>query len=249
MNSKIIGLVFSLIVIYCAYLPVVSGDDIDLGGEPSYSLLIETSNKQLNHGDSFEIELSIAGLGDVEVSDFVVSIPAELPRDKKIKFTEIVLIPIGNNTYHHIATKTNQSSRFWYLIPNIFYQLPEINQTNHSGMFSGASPLPVGQARFTIDAYDYAPFTIDFIIADDAPSGDHEMPITYNYKSNGKWYQDKEYIKIHINRFYETNTFYIIAAIFTILGLTVLIIEIIKGAFDARKFFKKSDSKAWWHFW
>lgn len=226
-SIRIIGVVLSLMV----YLPIVIGYDINLGGEPSYSLLIETSNTQLNHGDSFKIELSLAGLGEVETSNILVLIPSNLPKDKKVKFTEIDFMQTSNNTYRPMTTVTDKPPRFWFMVPNEYYELISINSINFSAnhVLSGASPLSIAQARYTVGNYDYALYTIDCVIADDAPGGDNEIPITYNYKSKGKWYQDKEYIKIHVNRFYETDTFFLIASLLTILSFIALIMQIGRG--------------------
>lgn len=193
-----------------------------LGGEPSYSLLLTTSNTQLNNGDNFTIEIRISGMGDVNVSKIVFSIPQYIPKDKNVTLMMMNFSPAnGNpNNIHVEPIVLTRPPGFWILIPNVIYKLTLIDETAtfYGDKPSGASPLAIGES--------ITPFMINFKIADDAPPGDHDVSIIYCYKDeNQKWYQDKQIIKIHIKRFYEDTWFQVIASLATVLGLFVLIFE------------------------
>jgi hypothetical protein len=184
--------------------------------------LLTTSNTQLSRGDNFTIEIRISGMGDVNVSKIVFSIPQYIPKDKIVTLMMMKFSPI-NDKPKIISTEPITLTRppgFWILIPNIIYNLSPIDETTtfYGDKLSGASPLTVGES--------ITPFMINFKIANDAPPGDHDILIIYCYKDNNqKWYQDKQIIQIHIKRFYEDTWFQVIASLATILGLFVLIFE------------------------
>lgn len=247
-NTKIIKLISPSIIIIILYLYGASGstNTFDLGGEPSYSLLIKTNNTQLNLKDNFKIELIISGSGDVDFSKIFVFIPEYIVMSKKIKVTKI------NYTCAEIDRLTNtklcrgepitrdETPSFWSLIPSNYYENPYISGKDQyfGTQLTGAAPISFGEVMYSPNSSiaHYAPLTIDFAIADDAPPGDHNIQITYSYKNRERWYQDRQDIKIHVNRFYETYYFYIITAVFTLLSFIVLITQIIK---DLRNLWNK----------
>jgi hypothetical protein len=222
MSSRVRAMFILLLVAYlCTFLghcSVVTS----LDGEPSYSLMLTTSNTQLSSGDNFTIEIRISGMGDVNVSKIVFSIPQYIPNDKIVTLMMMNFTPINDNpsNIHTEPIILTRPPGFWILIPNVIYDLILIDETAtfYGDKLSGASPLTLGES--------IAPYMIHFKIADDAPPGDHDISIIYCYKDNNqKWYQDKQTIKIHIKRFYENAWFQVIASVATILGLFVLIFE------------------------
>jgi|WetSurSiteA1Bulk_404760.scaffolds.fasta_scaffold32172_1 hypothetical protein len=49
--------------------------DMSFNGEPSYNILVHTSDPHLDPGDKFKIEIFISGAGDVDLSRISFSIP------------------------------------------------------------------------------------------------------------------------------------------------------------------------------
>jgi len=183
------------------------------------------------------MDLYISGSGDVDFSKLYVSIPDYIPKNRKINLTKINFACTDINPFtktqicHGEPITAIETPTFWNWISPYYYRSPYINGNDEfSGLpISGSAPMIVGEGNI-LDSKgtSHAPFSINFTVAEDAPPGDHDISITYSYQNKGKWYEDRQNIKVHINRFYETDKFYSIAAAFTILSFIVLMIQIIK---------------------
>jgi len=68
-------------------------------------------------------------------------------------------------------------------------------------------------------------YPFEFVIAHDAPGGDHNIIINYMYKFQNKWYSDDRIVTVHVNRFYEKTWFYIIALTISALSLIIFAAE------------------------
>jgi hypothetical protein len=60
---------------------------MSFNGEPSYNILVHTSDPHLDPGDKFKIEIFISGAGDVDLSRISFSIPQFIVKGGKVKLT------------------------------------------------------------------------------------------------------------------------------------------------------------------
>ncbi len=252
--SAIKNSLISLILIYLviSYLSEISGSTstFDLGGEPHYSIIVETNKNQLNQNDNFKMNLSFSGLGNVSFSRLFILVPDNIIKDKIIKVTKInyTCSDINFTTNTKICKGEpivrNESPRFWTLIPNNYYQHPHIvGEDQYSGTkLEGAAPFSFSEVMYSPNSSMeyYPPVTIDFVVAGNAKPGDYNIQIIYDYKSKDEWYQDRQETKIHINRFYENDTFLYYTQYFAILGFIVLIMQFCK---DIKTFWNWSKNK------
>jgi|GEM_PF-2734464 hypothetical protein len=186
----------------------------DFSGDTSYNILIQTSRTQLNPGDHLRIELFITGLGDVEISKLYVVIPVQLPSNGKINFTDRKYNRISPSEFKSYYESRNFSSNgFYHLISKNTYMMLDISaiegleEAFQGTDLSGASGLILGETRTNDNPTYFAPYTIDFIIAENASAGDYKISILYTYGNLNRWYQDEEVINVHINYIYEREYF------------------------------------------
>ena len=173
-------------------------------GEPQYAIKALTSDTTLDQGSKFRMELYITGAGDVNLSRIFVSIPKYIVNNGKVKLTELKYIPIdpGNGTYRgKPEINDSMNSSFYLPVDPILYQLPA-----ERGEIFSPKMLILGEASYLVNETYYAPFTVDFVIAKNATGGDREIYINYIYKYINKWYQDTKIIRVHINHWYETDS-------------------------------------------
>lgn len=234
-SRKLISIFTVTIIILC--IPGVIGSTIDLSGEPSYSLLIKTSNTQLNPKNNFTFDIFLSGLGNVDFSKLVVSISRDIVKGGKVNYTEIdyddcTADPINNSK--ELCGKTISGPvdpSFWTPVSNDYYRTVKNKelQNEFSGKLVGAATI--GELTYALkpDQPQRAPFSVSFVIADDAPPGDHNIEIVYTYGNKGKWFQDKQTIKIHVNRFYEKEWFHKITTLLAYLSIVVLSMQFIIG--------------------
>ena len=74
-----------------------------------------------------------------------------------------------------------------------------------------------------IKGISYAPFNVDFVIAGNAPTGDHTISMYLFYRIRNNWYLDKKDILIHINHWYEMGSYQLILTIISVLTFIILL--------------------------
>ena len=161
----------------------------DYEGIPVYCLTIVATSPVVDRGDEFDIKLYISGAGEVDFGQISTTIPPEIVECNRIVYTNVDMTKTPAGYREHIYDKTRFQSR---LDPR-FYQRIFFKNT------SSALPILIGEADYD----DRPPFRINFTIADDAPAGDHTITINHYYKHSGKWFSDKNELKLHVNYWYE----------------------------------------------
>jgi len=185
----------------------------NFSGDPSYTLLIQTSNTQLNPGDPFKIELFITGFGDVELSKLYVNIPEQLPNNGTINFTKRKYEYLNPSKVRASYEPNTTSPGFYHLISEDIYRMVDINEIEwleeafQRTDLIGASGLILGETKTINNPIYSAPYTIDFIIAENASAGDYKIPILYTYGNSDRWYQDERVVDLHVNYIYDSEHF------------------------------------------
>ncbi len=235
---KLIPLVLLVVSVVLVILPIgVFGNRTvlaDFSGDPSYNLLIQTSRTQFNSGDNLKIELFITGLGDVDTSKLYVVIPDQLPNNGTINFTAREYkhtSPSKVKAYYEPQNLSPPS--FYHLVSKDMYRMVDISEIEgfeeafQRADISGASGLMLGEARTTDNPTYFAPYTIDFIIAENAPARDYKISVLYTYGNLGRWYQDEGVVDVHVNYIYEREYFkwliYLVSFLAAFCGLEYII--------------------------
>jgi len=205
----------------------------DFTGDPSYNILTQTSQTQLNPGDRLRIELFITGLGDIESSKIFVTIPDKLPNIETINFTKRKYNHTDSPKFEPYYKTGHFGTNFYHLIPKDMYMMVDLSSIKgleeafQGADLSGPSGLVLGETRTTCDPTYSAPYTIDFITAENASAGDYRVHILYTYGYLGKWYQDEEFVDVHVNHIYEREYFkwiiYIVTFLAAVCGLEYII--------------------------
>jgi len=189
-------------------------DDIlaNYQGIPAYCLIVDPSSPVVDNGDEFDVKFYISGAGDVDFGQISITIPPELVGSNEVLYSYVSEVIEG---HVKLRNETGGARRQYRLNP-ICYKRGVINDS--------VLPILVGEANYE----EQPAFFINFIIADDAPAGDHTITIVHFYKNSSKWYLDKHELKIHVNAWYEKGNFgYSHLSWQTIaIGLTVLTIFI-----------------------
>jgi hypothetical protein len=194
-------------------------------GEPQYTLKIQTSDTILNPGGKFKMELGITGVGDVNLSKILVSIPQYIVKGGKIKLTTLNYswVDPKKNTVHPTPEVQDQEPSFYLILPDIWYMLV----AEGSNTFS-PKPQIFGEASYQLNGTNYAPYTIDFVIANNATAGDRDIFINFIYKYADKWYQDSKTVRLHINHWYETGFWQTFLQWAALLGFTLTFLLLMK---------------------
>lgn len=175
-------------------------------GDPSYIVVVHTSNPHVNQGDIFNAQLYISGSGNVDISRILVSIPPYLVTPESNKVTQVAFVPVDseNNTFRASYTITEDSGpRFHILLPDILYRQEVVSKSESGEEITHG--VKFGELKAIIDGKSYSPVSFAFVINDNAPGGDHNIIINYMYKYQNRWYSDDQILTLHVNRFYEKN--------------------------------------------
>lgn len=201
----------------------VSGNTPSFYGEPQYAIKVQTSDTTLDPGTPFKIELFITGAGDVNFSRISISIPDYIITKRIVKFTSLnyTVIDQKNRIIRGNPKIQNEEPSFYVIVPDILYMLPAENGDNFS-----PKPLTFGEATYQLNGTNYAPYTVDFVVANNATAGDRDISINFIYKYIDKWYQDAKTIRLHINHWYETEFWRTALELGAILGIILSLLLI-----------------------
>ena len=90
---------------------------------------------------------------------------------------------------------------------------------------------------YQLNGTNYAPYTIDFAIANNASAGDRDILISFIYKYGGKWYQDSKTIRLHINHWYEKSFWQDFLQLTILLGFALTLLLLLKEIWSIRAWF------------
>jgi hypothetical protein len=209
-------------------------------GEPQYLIKIQTSNTIVSPGEKFRMELFITGAGDVNLSKIYVSIPQYIVRGGRIKLTSLnySFVDPNNMTIHPNIKARDQSPNFYLIPPKILYEFVSDKDDNFL-----PTPKILGEVYYTLNGTNYAPYTIDFVIANNATPGDQDLFVSFIYKYSDRWFQDSKTIRLHINNWYQESLWQIFLQLAALLGfvLTVLLLvkELMSYLIKLKKYIKK----------
>jgi|LGVF01.1.fsa_nt_gb hypothetical protein len=190
---------FLLITIITMSSDIVMADtfysnNTNFHGTPSYTIYSFSDGTIVDKGDNISISLFISGAGDVDANKIRISIPPYI-----VKNDEVEIIHLAYNEQDHEI-----------LYPIFFYEESQISGNLLDVIFKeydnltnyGEKPIiysPTGTF--------YAPITLNFKVDDNAPSGDHIIPLILFYKNESQWYVSEKDITLHIRYWYEKELF------------------------------------------
>lgn len=193
---------------------------LEMSGEPSYALEIQTSSNKINPGDNFTLIIYIEGSGDVDYNKLRVNIPPYIVEKGTLNYKV--------NTFFsekRLYFRNENDTMFLIFIPNIYFignwdlnklllddDNPKLNLSNIGG----------------IDDKEGAPIIINFTASKDAPSGDHNIHLNLFYKNSNKWFMDKQVVPLHINHWYENELLQKFAIMAVAIGIIASLLGIIK---------------------
>lgn len=179
-------------------------------GEPAYTLIVHSSDPTQGRGDNYNVEVYISGVGSVDLAKLYVSIPTYIPETIEIrpdgtrlavKCNYLEFTEIKSPIYSKANLKNDpQPSTFDLTVPHYFFNRKLLN--------IDPNDLGVEGERIRWDkqywtGIHYAPFSFNFKIARNAPSGDHNIYLHLVYKDCLRWYSNCATLKIHIKQWYE----------------------------------------------
>ncbi|NLE25792.1 MAG: hypothetical protein GX625_10725 [Clostridiaceae bacterium] len=198
-------------------------------GEPAYVLIAHSSDPNKGRGEEYNVEVYISGIGDVDelpgepgyaAAKLYVSIPAYLPetfkrepnwvrlsvKSKYTEYTEIKLL----NDFKGILREGSHTSAFDCTVPlYLFHRKLLDNNPNNLGV---EGERMVWDKQWWKDTnYYYAPFSFSFTVANNAPSGDHNIYLHLVYRDCLRWYSNNITLKIHIKQWYEEDYIHFLA--------------------------------------
>lgn len=207
-------------------------------GEPQYAIKIQTTNTIVNPGEKFMMELFITGAGDVNVSKILVSIPQYVVRGGRIRLTSLnynySLVDPNNMIIHPNLEAQDQSPNFYLIPPKILYKFVSDKDDNFL-----PKPKILGEVYYMLNGTNYAPYTIDFVIANDATPGDQDIFINFIYKNSDRWFQDSKTIRLHINHWYEKSFWQVFLQLTALLGFVLTVLLLVKELMPYLKGLKK----------
>lgn len=211
-NSFLRG-IFLLILILIIKINVGMAEiDNEFHGFPSYSIITYSDSPIVNQGEKVTISLYIIGAGDVDSNKIRISIPPYIVKGNTVESRIILLDQVKRS--HNVTLPAIVESQFGTTLPEEFFKA-EYGLTT-----TGEVQVGIRETQKL-----YAPITLDFIIDDSAPSGDHIIAINLLYKNGTQWYASGNNIKIHIRYWYEKTWFYVVSAAFLVISFIELLLK------------------------
>jgi hypothetical protein len=198
-------------------------------GEPAYTLIVHSTDPTRGRGDNYDVEVYVSGAGDVELAKIYISIPAYIPETFERSQDGMTRFSVKTRYLASKSSDLKKASVITEKYPNVFdLTVPHYFFTRK---FFNADPNDLGvegerikwDSRYWMNIH-YAPFSFNFKVARNAPSGDHNIYLHLVYKDCLRWYSNSAILKIHIKQWYEED--YI-----RILVMLAAIASIISGSY------------------
>ncbi|MDD4690560.1 MAG: hypothetical protein PHE51_12570 [Eubacteriales bacterium] len=190
-------------------------------GEPAYVLIAHSSDPNKGRGEEYNVEVYISGIGDVDelpgepgyaAAKLYVSIPAYLPEtfkretngirlSVKSKYTEYTEIK-SQIDFKGILREGSHTTTFDLTVPIYLFHRKFLDDNPYNLGVEGER-IVWDKQWWRDNNFYYAPFSFSFTVANNAPSGDHNIYLHLVYRDCLKWYSSCATMKIHIKRWYE----------------------------------------------
>jgi len=194
-------------------------------GEPAYGLIVHSSDPTCGRGDNYKVDVYISGVGDVDylagnrglaAAKLYVSIPAYIPetikrdpKDERIRLTVKTIYPeytdietpIDFKAIHREEFHTNV---FDLTMPHYFFDR-KFRNNDPTDLGVEGERILWNKQWWIEDNYYYAPLSLSFTVANNAPSGDHNIYLHLVYRDGLRWYSNCATLKIHIKQWYEND--------------------------------------------
>lgn len=203
-------------------------------GDPSCHIFAYSDKIVVNRGDSVYIDFYISSVGNVDASKFSYSIsPNVVKNDVTLTFFTFETKE-GMRGYDYInpigpPVNVSLDDRFSFTLPIEYFKPSRIYSINPGGISN------YGEKFFNYSGMKYAPFTLDFIVDDKSPTGNHVISLVLFYKNGSRWYSTNQNITLHVNHWYEQTWVHVLLILSSILSIPVIVYEIGKRW---NKFFK-----------
>lgn len=198
----------------------------EISQNPSYAIISHTTNLRVDRGDKYEMDIYLSGDGEVEESKILISIPECIVKDNitQLSYPKLsVYNNVNKSGSIHINTTSlinkSQPTRFFIKPNKIWFFRAQDDEGDKQR---------VGENDWVINNISYAPFNVDFVIAENAPTGDHTISAYFFYRVRNNWFQDKKDIIIHINHWYETGRYQLILTIISVITFIVILGDFLK---------------------
>lgn len=165
----------------------------DFAGDPSYTIGIQTSNSQVSPGEPYKLSFFLTGAGNVDFGKLSVSIPRYLAKGEMINYTTIDYRIDKSGSPSAFRSIHVTSPSFTSRLPNLKF-IPRNYST-----FDNYGELKYKDSK----GKQYFPHEIEFTVSKNTPGGDHYIYLNLFYKYKDKWYNDRQVVTLHINRWYE----------------------------------------------
>ena len=177
-------------------------------GDPNYALEMQVINGPANQGEDINVSFFIPGAGRLDDCILRISIPPYLIKEQRFLWRYPIIDSRGNESYQEAKiNRTTLEMNIIYIFRDL--QNPASANIGSFGVFDNNTYSP--------------PFNIGFTIADDAPSGDHNLYINLLYRYEDKWHIEKQIIPIHVRYWYESRWIQVLTYLALILGLLATI--------------------------
>ena len=196
-------------------------------GDPSCHIFAYSDKIVVNKGDSVYLDFYISSVGNVNASKFSFSIPPNIVKDDvTLTFFQFkteegmrgydIIKPIGPPVNVSLDDQFSSQLPIEYFKPGRIYNVQPGGISNYGEKFINYSGMK------------YAPFTLDFIVDDKSPTGDHVISLVLFYKNGSRWYTTDQNITLHVNHWYEQTWVHVLLIISSILSISVIFYEIRK---------------------
>ena len=196
-------------------------------GDPSCHIFAYSDKIVVNQGDSVYIDFYISSVGNVDASKFSYSISPNVVKDDVTLTFFLFETEEGMRGYDYIKpigppVNVSLDDRFSFTLPIEYFKPDRIYNVNPGGISN------YGEKFINYSGMKYAPFTLDFIVNDKSPTGNHVISLVLFYKNGSRWYSTDQNITLHVNHWYEQTWVHVLLIISSILSISVIFYEIRK---------------------
>lgn len=235
--SRLWSLLLVFLIIFLIATTNVSARNLETDpftGDPSCHIFAYSDKIVVNQGDSVYIDFYISSVGNVDASKFSYFIsPIVVKGDVGLTFFQFeteegmrgydYIKPIGPPVYVCLL------DGFSFPLPIEYFKPDRISSVNPGGISN------YGETFINYSGKKYTPFTLNFIVDDKSPTGDHVFSLVLFYKNGSRWYSTVQNITLHVNHWYEQTWVHVLLILSSILSIPVIVYEIGKRW---NKFFK-----------
>ena len=185
-------------------------------GTPVYDIYSGTKYLEVNENEAIEIEYFLTGVGQVDANKIRISISPDICQESiiSVQTIEANWTDIENKRPSHLEMHSYQDgSQMAGILPPYYFTVDEADSFFNYGGKPWQSVNDTLLVVPWVNGSLVSPIYIRFVIAEDAPKGDHEVMFFVFYQYDDTWYSTQENVTVHIKYWYEQWYYQILLAL------------------------------------